>query len=498
MSPTSSRTADCSAERLLGELRPGAGEKGLGAVDPDELEVRVGREAHRRSGKVSRPVPQASSSIRRGARRSTRRCQNGRSKCGSSAISSSKSSGSSQGDSLMGRWAGARQRQRRGRLLARGLRPQRSEVGSHDQDDDDQQQPRKEEHRLDPERGDQDARAHEGEHEGGRRAGLVQREQPPVQRLGHRVGQQQPVVHEREAVAEAAERERREHEPEEGGDGAQDQVGGHADEPEHVGLAPLPGRAGARTEGRAEERPDPGGGHQRGEAGAADAEQLTGEQDLADIDHPDGDHGHRRGGQQHLHARPRGDLTRAGAQGGQQRRARALDRRVQRDRREQDRGDRERAGVDGHQRLRVEGDQQRARDRRPEREPDVVERRVEAHRGRAVLRLCDLRKGRQGGRVEQRAADAGDERAGDHQAERGHERERAERGRGAARRPPRGRSAAAADRPGRPGAGRARRRAAARRAGRRSAPTGCGSARRPAAAGRRSRSRCRCSTARGR
>ena len=77
-------------------------------------------------------------------------------------------------------------------------------------------------------------------HEGARGAGLVQREQPAVQRLGHRVGEQQAIVHEREAVAEAAERERHQHEPEERRDGAQDQVGGHADEPEHVGLAPLP------------------------------------------------------------------------------------------------------------------------------------------------------------------------------------------------------------------------------------------------------------------
>ena len=61
-----------------------------------------------------------------------------------------------------------------------------------------------------------------------------------VQRVRHRGAEQQPVVHEREPVAEAAEDEHRQQQPQVGHERAQQQVAGHAAEPGDVRAAPLP------------------------------------------------------------------------------------------------------------------------------------------------------------------------------------------------------------------------------------------------------------------
>jgi len=58
------------------------------------------------------------------------------------------------------------------------------------------------------------------------RAGLLQREHAAVQRLGRRVRQQQAVVHQRDAVAEAAQSQGRDDEPEGAEDRAGQQLGG--------------------------------------------------------------------------------------------------------------------------------------------------------------------------------------------------------------------------------------------------------------------------------
>ena len=62
-----------------------------------------------------------------------------------------------------------------------------------------------------------------------------------MQRVRDRLPEQQPVVHEREAVPEAAEHEHRQQEPEAGHQAAQHEVDRHAAEPEKVGAAPLVG-----------------------------------------------------------------------------------------------------------------------------------------------------------------------------------------------------------------------------------------------------------------
>ena len=81
-------------------------------------------------------------------------------------------------------------------------------------DHDEQADAGRQERDLHAAEGDQRARAEEGGRERERGAGLLEREQAPVQRLGDRVREQQPVVDEREAVAEAAEHEHRQQQPE--------------------------------------------------------------------------------------------------------------------------------------------------------------------------------------------------------------------------------------------------------------------------------------------
>ena len=207
--------------RLRRERPAGEGEEGLGAVEPDERELRIGRDPRRRQRErqPARAGAQLEQPPRRPAlddvppeRQVEERVVG--------VLELVELRVAPRGTIHASR---RRQRQRRGRRLAGyGLRPQRSEVGSDDQDDDDEQQPREQEHRLDasveintPADGKGDAQ----------NAPDVQvlwsANSTAVQRLGHRVCEQQPVVHEREAVAEPTERE---HHPAEarrkGGDGA--------------------------------------------------------------------------------------------------------------------------------------------------------------------------------------------------------------------------------------------------------------------------------------
>ena len=104
------------------------------------------------------------------------------------------------------------------------------------------------ERHLDAADRDQHARPDErrGERERGQR--LLQRVDAPVQRVRNGGAEQQPVVHEREPVAEAAEHEHRQQHPQVRDERAQQQVDRHAGEPGDVGTAPLPRASEARGE----------------------------------------------------------------------------------------------------------------------------------------------------------------------------------------------------------------------------------------------------------
>ena len=144
-----------------------------------------------------------------------------------------------------------------------------------------------------PPSGDQGAGGEEGDREGERGAGLLQREEAAVQRLRACVGEQQAVVDEREAVAEAAEREGRERRARSWcSDGAGEQVDGHAGErrPGRRGARPRRRRGEARGRASRATVPTPPAVDHHGQAGAADVEHLAREDDLADVGDPDAEH----------------------------------------------------------------------------------------------------------------------------------------------------------------------------------------------------------------
>ena len=79
-----------------------------------------------------------------------------------------------------------------------------AEAWERQPDDAEHGQPGQQERELDASQDDDRSRGDEGDREGHRHERLLQGEQAPVQRLADGLAQQQPVVDEREPVAEAA------------------------------------------------------------------------------------------------------------------------------------------------------------------------------------------------------------------------------------------------------------------------------------------------------
>ena len=261
----------------------------------------------------------------------------------------------------------------------------------------------------------------ERDHEGRRRARLLEREQAAVQRLRHGVGEQQAVVDEREAVAEAAEHEHGEQQPEVGRDRAQQQVDGHARRARPctrcatasscLKRAPKSSRGPCRRRRRSSAR--------RGRSRRCRAPRARAH--LADVGHADAIS--TAAVEQASSRRTPGiadDLTRARAHGREQRAARPRRGLLHRAASASSPADRRTCRVDGQQDVRV-GPRAAARRRAPGRA---------CRRGRRARRTGPSPPGggrpapgasaRQRRRVEQRGPDAGHQRAADHQPQRRH------------------------------------------------------------------------------
>src|SRR3954454_16245859 len=122
-----------------------------------------------------------------------------------------------------------------------GCRPGLAQAGEDDGRDDRQAEGRGDERRLDAGRGDQGAAREEGAREGEGDAHLLQAEEAAVQGFGGAAGEEHPVVDEREAVAEAAERQRRDGEPDRVHERAHEELDDEGEHADGVGAAPHPG-----------------------------------------------------------------------------------------------------------------------------------------------------------------------------------------------------------------------------------------------------------------
>ena len=150
-------------------------------------------------------------------------------------------------------------------------------------------------------------------------------------------------------------------------------------------------------------------------------EHLAREDDLADVGHADAEHRGGRGADQRAHLGAPGEIADARARLGEQRRAALhLDlggARGHADAGDQQPADTERDRVEREQPVGGEHEQQQRGERRAEREPEVVERAEQAHRGRPPVARGEPRQPGQRGRPEQRGADARQRGAADHQLE---------------------------------------------------------------------------------
>ena len=232
----------------------------------------------------------------------------------------------------------------------------------------------------------------------------------PCSDVRHGVAEQQPVVHEREAVAEAAEDEDRQQNPQLRPHGAQRQVDRHAAEPHDVGPPPLERLVEARGQ-RAEHGAQAVGGDQRGEARGARAEHVAREDHLADVGHAREQHGGGRAGQQQAHvgAAARSALQ-ADAQVGPQRAVLERARRCACAARSPASRRAERANEAALAPSRAAGGTTASRPAAsagPAVRPEVVERAEQAERRRPPVAGRQARDARQRGGREQRRAGAG-------------------------------------------------------------------------------------------